>query len=360
MDDTSATITIISRFRAVPASSSILVSPGTVVEPDTPVARVETLLGKLWRVNVARDLRIPPQTAPTRLAVRPGESVSAGDPVAVGGAFFNRLVSRSPVDGVLALVSKNRGIVYVREKVETGSSDGPVEVPVADMLGVPPLAMMVYKAEGAAVGLVAVRGQVLARRGKTMVTAPVYGRITNLSTVKGTITLKPLFRTQTISAYMKGVVTRIDPAEGVEVSGRATVIRCIWGLGGESHGPIRVLSGDLTEESQLEEGSVVVANGTATYEALLHASESGVKGVILGWLRSGVAMRFAGGMKNMGVTGDEPVPFPVILTEGFLPQPMRDGVLRTLTASQGLMCSLNGSTHIRAGVVRPEIVIYPD
>lgn len=351
---------VVKKLRAIPATSTILVSPGDPVEPDTAVARVETLLGKLWRLDVARHLRVPPQALPSRLVVRPGEAVSAGEIVAVSGSFFSRRTARSPVNGVLALVSKNRGFVYVRERVDTGSSDGPVEVPVAKMLGVPPLTMMVYKADYASLGMVVVKGQVLARRGKTVVTSPVYGRITNVNSVNGTMTLKPIFTAQTISAYLKGVITRVDPVEGVEVSGTATVVRGVWGLGGESHGRISVLAGDLTGESELEEGSVVAVSGTATYEGLLRAAESGVRGVILGWLRSGVAIRFAGGMKNMGVTGDEAVPFPIILVEGFLPQPMRDGVFRTFLDSQGHLCSLSGSTHIRAGVVRPEILIYSD
>ena len=133
MDDTSATITIISRFRAVPASSSILVSLGTVVERYS-----------------CRQSRDPPRKALARECGQgpPDSSSNGADQISgpPGRAcqpvirwpwwrFFNRLVSRSPVDGVLALVSKNRGIVYVREKVETGSSDGPVEVPVGRYAG---------------------------------------------------------------------------------------------------------------------------------------------------------------------------------------------------------------------------------
>lgn len=85
-----------------------------------------------------------------------------------------------------------------------------------------------------------------------------------------------------------------------------------------------------------------------------------MKGLVLGWLGSSAAMRFAGGIRNMGITGDEAVPFPLILTQGFLPEEMDQSVFKVLAGSAGRLCSLRGATHIRAGVVRPEILVFPE
>lgn len=348
----------INRRRLVPSTAKILVSPGEDVMPDTAIARTEALPGKLWRVDIAQRLGVEPSTIPARLLAKRGESVRAGDILAVGGAFFDRRAVRSPVTGTVALVSKNRGLAYVREDVATGSQEEAVEIRVAEMLGIPPVMIMVYKGAEANVGATAVKGQTLARFGKKIASSPFYGRISAISPVRGTITIEPMFKSQTIAAYLKGRVDKVVPGEAVGIVGQARVIAGIWGLGGESCGILEVMEGDLTKDTPLSPGSVVAAQGTATSEGLLHAAESGVKGVILGWLGSSIAATFAGGLKNMAVTGDESVPFPLILIEGFLASRMRAESFGILEASRGHLCSIRGATHIRAGVVRPEILVF--
>jgi hypothetical protein len=355
-----ATAVTVRRFRSVPPSSTILVAQGQAVVPNTPIAKTEALPGKLWRVDIGDTLKVDRSRVPNRLVLRAGERVTQGGIVAVGGSFFYRRAARSPVKGVLSLVSKTRGAAYVREDVEVGAHEEPVEVPVAKMLGVPTLAIMMCKTADANMGTVMVKGQVLARFGKATATSPLYGRITGISPVKGTITIAPLFKSHAISAYLMGSVERVVPGDGVEVIGRAVVINGAWGLGGESSGHLHVIDGDLTEEAALTEGSVVAARGTASYEGLLHAAQSGVNGVVVGWMSSKTAIGFAGGIRNMGITGDETAPFPLILIQGFLREAMRQDLLEFLADFEGALCSLTGATHIRAGVVRPEVLIFPD
>ena len=348
------------RRRLIPNTAKILVNPGEAVMPDTIIARTEALPGKLWRVDVTQGLGIDPSAISGRLLMKPGDRVQAEDILGVGGAFFDRRAVRSPVKGTVALVSRSRGLAYVREDVDTGSQEEAVEVPVAEILGISPVMIMVYKAAEANVGEYAVKGQTLARFGKRVAASPMYGKISAISPTKGTITVQPLFRSQATMAYLKGQVSEVVAGEAVEIVGRARVVAGIWGLGGESCGSLQILDGDLTGNTALPPGSVVAARGTATCEGLVHAAESGVKGVILGWLGSAAVSRFAGALKNMGVTGDESVPFPLILVEGFLACSMRSDSFDVLKACEGCLCSVKGVTHIRAGVVRPEILIFPD
>lgn len=350
----------IRRTLQIPATATVLVSPGDPVMPWTPVARVDMAPGRLLRVNVAGELKIDKKMVPKRLVVRPGEKVSEGDVLAVGGCFFSRKAVRSPGTGTLALVSKHRGFAYVRENVETGSQETPVELPVAETLGVSPVAMRIYLTSIAEEGKPVVKGQLLARRGSTLVQSPIYGRVTEVSFSKGTITVSPLYMLHQVLAGLKGKVENVVPGEYVEVSGTAQLITGIWGLGGDSYGPIHVIDGDLGDDTAVPQGSVVVSRGTATYEGLRRCAESGVKGLVLGWLGSSAAMRFAGGIRNMGITGDEAVPFPLILTQGFLPEEMDQSVFKVRAGSAGRLCSLRGATHIRAGVVRPEILVFPE
>ncbi|MGE5579632.1 MAG: hypothetical protein ACM3WU_06235 [Bacillota bacterium] len=352
-------VVTIRRMRLISSTAKTLVSPGDHVMPDTPVARTEALPGKLWKVDVSRDLNVDPSDTLERMTAGVGDKLRTGAIVAASGAFFDRRVARSPVTGTLALISKSRGLAYVREDVDIGSQEGSVEVPVAKMLGVQPMMIMVYKSAEANVGETAVKGQVLARFGRKTAASPLYGKIIGISPIKGTITIEPLFKMQITTAYLKGIVETVTQGESVEISGRARVLNGIWGLGGESCGRLHAVDGDLGEAADLPAGAIVAARGTATRAALQRAVQAGVKGVILGWLGTAAVMEFAS-LKNMGVTGDESAPFPLILMQGFLKQDMRDDAFRVLRSSHGALCSIRGVTHIRAGVVRPEILIFPE
>lgn len=349
----------IRRTRLVSSTAKTLVNPGDAVMPDTPVARTEALPGKLWKVDISNELHVDPSGSQERLIAGVGDKLRTGAIVAVGGTFFDRRVSRSPVTGTFALVSKSRGLAYVREDVDVGLQEESVEVPIAKMLGVQPVMIMAYKSSEANVGQTATKGQILARFGRRTATSPLWGRITGISPIKGTITIEPLFKMQVTAAYLKGVVDRVTPGESIEVSGQARVLNGIWGLGGESCGMLHVVDGDLSESAEFTVGSIVAARGTATQAALTRAVEAGVKGVILGWLGTAAVMKFAN-VKNMGVTGDESSSFPLILMQGFLRQDMREDAFRTLASSHGALCSIRGVTHIRAGVVRPEILVFPE
>ncbi len=355
----------VSRFRPVPATGKILVSEGDRVMPETPVARVEILPGKLWRTDVAGSLCVEPGDIAGLMLRQPGSKVAKDEVIAAGGDFFERRAVKSPASGVLALLSRNLGFAYVREDVELGSERGPVVVDVARDLKVKPWQIMVYREANVNRGSIVLKGQVLASRmgidyRHFNARSPIYGTITDISIVSGTMTIAPIFRSPDIMAYLKGTVTRAVAGEGVEVQGAALVVAGIWGLGGEGSGVVHPVEGDLTPEALLPKGSVVAASGTTTLDALARAEKAGVKGVVLGYLASETAVKYAGSSRNMGITGAEDVPFPLVLMEGFLPASMSQAVFQAFTGSAGCICSIKGTTHIRAGVIRPEVLIYPD
>jgi hypothetical protein len=60
---------------------------------------------------------------------------------------------------------------------------------------------------------------------------------------------------------------------------------------------------------------------------------------------------------GVAITGMEQVGFTLILTEGFGAIPMAQKTFALLSAHTGAKASISGATQIRAGVIRPEIVI---
>jgi hypothetical protein len=60
---------------------------------------------------------------------------------------------------------------------------------------------------------------------------------------------------------------------------------------------------------------------------------------------------------GVAITGTEEVGFTLIITEGFGRIPMAMRTFELLKAKTGFLASINGATQIRAGVVRPEVIV---
>ena len=59
----------------------------------------------------------------------------------------------------------------------------------------------------------------------------------------------------------------------------------------------------------------------------------------------------------MAITGEETLGVTLVITEGFGPIAMAKRTFELLKKRAGLLASVNGATQIRAGVIRPEVVI---
>ncbi len=350
-------------FRQIPAEPRILVRSGERVEPDTVVAKIEALPGRMGKVDAASTLGIHPTDLPTRLIKKVGDHVKTGDTLAARAEFFDRRAVRSPVSGVVSAVSRTLGNVYIREIVDLGELTGPVTIEAAKQLGVVPGELRYAKAEDIREGSLVAKGQVLAAidrnlpRHKT-VRSPLYGRVKEIDLERGTITIVPAFPSPDVKAYIRGRVTAVMPDKGVEVQGRGIRLEGLWGLGGEAFGRLRVICGDLHPGMDLEPGSILAVRGTASHEALMAAAAAGVAGTIMGYMPSETVLSLVGEHANLGITGDEDVPFPIVVMEGFHPCPIREEVFSALAKFEGDTVSIRGVTHIRAGVIRPEVILH--
>jgi hypothetical protein len=60
---------------------------------------------------------------------------------------------------------------------------------------------------------------------------------------------------------------------------------------------------------------------------------------------------------GVAVTGDEAIPTTLLVTEGFGDLAMASGTFELLASLEGRHASVNGATQIRAGVIRPELIV---
>ena len=245
---------------------------------------------------------------------------------------------------------------------------GPVEpVNVANILGVPPEdvpeCMLKKEGEPIKVGDVVARSSSFFGLLKSECKSKIEGTVENVSHVTGQVLLRGLPMPVQVRAYIKGEVTGVHPNEGVSVACIGAFVQGIFGIGGETHGPIRVLSkdhGEVLDEAQIPadcKGQVLVGGSLVTAAALKKAIALKARGIVVGGFGDRDLRDFLGYDLGVAITGSEDLGITLVVTEGFGTIAMAERTFQLLKRHEGKMACINGATQIRAGVIRPELVI---
>ena len=242
---------------------------------------------------------------------------------------------------------------------------------LANLLSVPPAEVpdCMLKREGDRVEL----GEPLARtKGifglfKTECRAKAAGTIESVSPVTGQVMIRGEPIPIRVLAYLAGEVVEVWPQEGCAIEAEAAFVQGIFGVGGEAFGPLRIAgeSGDrlLTPELIRDDmgGCVVAGAGRLTIDAIRAARDRGVAALVAGGIDDLDLAEFLGYDLGVAITGSEQLGLTLILTEGFGDIQMADRTFALLAEHEGAAAAVNGATQIRAGVIRPEIILpLPD
>ena len=288
--------TRIEKIRRLPLKGTVLVKEGDVVTPRDVIARTE-LPGIMQTVKLAERLGVEPGDVRDTLKFKEGDAVAVGDLMAetkgVFGRFFRSEV-RSPFAGKIELISATTGHVGVRE-------------------------------------------------------APT-----------------PVER----DAYIRGTVVRVIENEGVVVACEGALIQGIFGVGGERQGEIVVITDGPDQPirdasiTEAHRGKIVVGGSNVSGAALRKAAQVGVIGIVAGGVIDRELMDYLAEALNqpgydigVAITGQEPTAFTLMITEGFGEIAMSQRAFALFRSLQGEMASINGATQIRAGVIRPEVIV---
>ncbi len=201
---------------------------------------------------------------------------------------------------------------------------------------------------------------------KSSVRCPESGTIEMVSEVTGQVLIREPSTPVRINAYLDGRVTELLPGEGVVVETAGACIQGIFGVGGEVHAPIRQtvqspgdeITGDMVDERCA--GQIVCGGSMITLDALRKLIEIGASGVVVGGMRYHDIGALLGYQIGVAVTGGEDVGLTVVVTEGFGRLPMAERTFELLHSLEGREASMSGATQVRAGVIRPEIIIRSD
>jgi hypothetical protein len=198
---------------------------------------------------------------------------------------------------------------------------------------------------------------------RTKVEAPISGTVEAISDVTGQVILREPPLPVEVQAYISGEVIEVVPEEGIIIETTATFIQGIFGIGGETWGQLKFAVDTPAEELNPEKlnesfkDCIVVGGSFASYEAINKAVKVGIKGLIVGGIRDEDLKKILGYDLGVAITGSEQIGITVLLTEGFGKIAIADRTYNTLKERMNEMTSISGATQIRAGVIRPEIII---
>ncbi|HPB31818.1 MAG TPA: hypothetical protein PLB62_10220 [Candidatus Sumerlaeota bacterium] len=198
---------------------------------------------------------------------------------------------------------------------------------------------------------------------QTIVRAPFDGSIERISDVTGQVLIRKPPRAITLSAFVDGVVMGVCEGLGAEIETRCAYIQGIFGIGGEQNGNLVVLAhseNDALNESNISEeyrGKIIIGGSHITLKGFRKAMECGVKGIIVGGFNAVDLKDILGYELGVAITGDEDIPTTLIITEGFGRMAMAHRTFDLLRQFDGSRASISGRTQIRAGVMRPEIIV---
>ncbi len=198
---------------------------------------------------------------------------------------------------------------------------------------------------------------------KTEVRSPIDGTLESASTVTGQVLLREPPRSLDLLGYIDGRVVEVHPHQGVTVEATCTLIQGIFGIGGETWGELTMAASSPDEvlaPSQLVpsmKGKIVVGGAFLGAETMKRAREVGVAALVIGGIHDKDLRELLGYDLGVAITGTERVGFTLVITEGFGTIPMASKTFTLLKAHVGQKASISGATQIRAGVIRPEIII---
>jgi hypothetical protein len=271
-----------------------------------------------------------------------------------------------PVSGEVLVAVGAR--VQARDVIARTFIEGDVTpVPLASLLSVPasdvPSLLLVKKGDQVATGDVIARTKGIFGFGKKELASPAAGVVESVSATTGQMMLRGAPIPVEVKAYVDGTIVEVIPNEGAVVETEAVFVQGILGIGGETVGPLRIAVS--TPSARLEakdiradmKGAVVVGGARITAEAVRAAREAGVAAIVSGGIDDADLRDVLGYDLGVAITGTEKIGITIVMTEGFGDIAMAARTFAILKSYEGREASVNGATQIRAGVMRPEIVI---
>lgn len=198
---------------------------------------------------------------------------------------------------------------------------------------------------------------------QSRVVAEFDGTVDNVSKVTGQVILRHPPRRVQIQAYIDGKIAEVRPQEGAIVETTGSFIQGIFGIGQETFGELAVAVDGPTDVLDAEHvkaeyiNKIIVGGRLFTARAFDRAKQVGVKAVIVGGFHDKNLKDILGYDLGVAITGAEELGLTLVMTEGFGEIAMAEKTFTLLKKREGMRASISGATQIRAGVIRPEVIV---
>ncbi len=198
---------------------------------------------------------------------------------------------------------------------------------------------------------------------KTELKSPAEGTVESVGDSSGLVMIRGPRQPVQVLAHVPGRVVEVLPGEGAVIEAEAAMVQGIFGVGGEARGPVAMACRAPGEELHEDligpemKGCVVVGGARMTATAIARARQVGAVAVVSGGLDDADLRDFLGHDLGVAITGSERCGLTLIITEGFGEIAMARRTFDLLASHAGRLACVNGATQIRAGVLRPEVVV---
>jgi hypothetical protein len=347
--------------KRLPYRGAIMVGPGDLVEPGSVLGENTYDPPRLYIIDLNKipgyDRHLTPEEVHRGLLVGVGDRIRLNDPlfkVHRKGLTGFDFTFHSTVRGSVTRIEEN-GLIVVREIQDY--DDKPHVVDVAGQLGIKPKHIGGYLKRS--LGDFVEAGQTLASDISTgtarFVKSPTSGMIKDVDRKRGTVTVQFDIRPVRMISHVSGRVKEVVPDQMVTIEGSGARLQGIIGFGGETSGPLLEV-GDL-KAADPEPGSIVFTVHSLTSDFLSRCARLDVSGIVAPSIPASQWVEYNQDELGVAITGDEEIPFTVVLTEGFGGFPMNGETAAFLRRNLGRSACISGRTQIRAGVTRPMVIL---
>jgi len=201
---------------------------------------------------------------------------------------------------------------------------------------------------------------------KTSVKSPIDGEVESISELTGQAMLREPRIPVQIKAFIDGIIVEVRENEGVVIENKSAYVQGIFGVCGETNGVIKVLVKNpadvLTPDLITSEckDKLIVGGALVPLKSIERAKDMGARGIITGGIDDQDIKKLLGYDIGVAITGHENLGITILVTEGFGNIKMADKTYELLKKFDGHPASMHGKTQIRAGVIRPELIIPLD
>ena len=353
----------------LPYQGDVLVKVGDEVNPQTIIGENKYAPPRIYVISLFDKpyLNLTPETIGESLRISKGQEVRRGQRIVEIGKKkimdelkFQHFFFDSPVRGMVEKINHNSGTIIMREIQDY--SNKPKTINGAKTLNIKPKLLPRYLSRkvGDFVYSDDVLGKILLDSHKAKVplvlNAPTTGTITEINKETGNITIQYNQKSVRQSAGIFGKIESIEPGVSANISYQGSTLFGIIGFGKERTGKLHFI-GNASEIANCRANEIAVISSKITIKTLKQASQQKLAGIIAASIDNSDLVDFIGKEIGVALTGNEDIPFPLIITEGFGNFTLNDKYLKFFQENNGKTAFINGHTQIRAGVTRPKIIV---